>query len=78
MTKVAVKEAQERLPELLEKAANTAEGADFVVELDDGTTVLVEVKKVEKPRPVFGSAKGKIKMKDEFFEPLEDFKDYMQ
>ncbi len=76
MTRVAVKEAQERLPELLKEAANTAEGADFVVELEDGTIVLVEVKKVKKPRPVFGSGKGEIKMKDEFFEPLEDFKDY--
>jgi hypothetical protein len=30
-----------------------------------------------KPRPVFGSAKGKLIMADDFNEPLEDFKEYM-
>ncbi len=28
-------------------------------------------------KPVFGSAKGKIKLSPDFDEPLEDFKDYM-
>lgn len=30
----------------------------------------------ETPRPVFGSAKGKYILSDDFDEPLEDFKDY--
>ena len=29
------------------------------------------------PKPKFGSAKGMFKMNDDFDEPLEDFKDYM-
>jgi len=32
---------------------------------------------VEKNRPKFGSAKGMFVMKDDFDEPLEDFKEYM-
>lgn len=28
-------------------------------------------------KPVFGSAKGKYVLKDDFDEPLEDFKEYM-
>ncbi|MBM2816242.1 MAG: hypothetical protein HW421_3004 [Ignavibacteria bacterium] len=37
-------------------------------------------KKIEKKnhkRNAFGSLKGKIKMADDFDEPLEDFRDYM-
>lgn len=30
-----------------------------------------------KPKPIFGSGKGMFKMKPDFDEPLEDFKDYM-
>jgi hypothetical protein len=33
---------------------------------------------VTKPRPQFGSAKGLIKMSDDFDEPLEDFEEYMK
>jgi hypothetical protein len=32
---------------------------------------------LQKPKPKFGSAKGLIKMADNFDEPLEEFKDYM-
>jgi hypothetical protein len=40
--------------------------------------LLSKTEKAEKkPKPVFGSAKGKIKMAPDFDEELEDFKDYM-
>ena len=72
MTTVPLKEAKERLEELL------AEG-EFMVRLDDGTTLQLEVRPAEKPRPVFGSGKGWFSdMSDDFDEPLEDFKDYME
>lgn len=71
MTTVMLKEAKERLEELFNEK-------DFAVMLEDGTTVLVEVKKAEKPRPVLGSGKGWFTdMTDDFDAPLEDFKDYM-
>ena len=71
MTTVPLKEAKERLEELFDEK-------DFVVMLEDGTKVLVEVKKAERPRPILGSGKGWFTdMADDFDEPLEDFKDYM-
>ncbi len=36
----------------------------------------IELKKQKKER-IFGMLKGKIKMSDDFDEPLEEFKDYM-
>ena len=33
--------------------------------------------KVEKKKPVFGCAKGQFRMREDFDEPLEDFKAYM-
>ena len=72
MTMVSLKEAKERLEELF------FEGNDFAVQLEDGTTLMVEVKKGKKPRPTFGSGKGWFTdMSEDFDEPLEDFKEYM-
>ncbi len=72
MTTLPLKEAKERLEELLEG------GESFGVRLEDGRTVLLEVKLTENPRPVFGSGKGWFSdMAEDFDEPLEDFKDYM-
>ncbi len=36
-----------------------------------------QINQNEKPKRKSGLAKGLIKMKDDFDEPLEDFKDYM-
>ena len=72
MNTLALNEAKERLEELI------SEGKGFVVQLENGTTVLLDVKKVEKPQPMFGSGKGWFTdVSDDFDEPLEDFKDYM-
>lgn len=61
-----------RLEELL------AEG-EFMVRLDDGTTLRLEVKPAGKARPVFGSGKGLFSdMSDDFDAPLEDFREYME
>ena len=72
MTIVPLAEAKERLEELL------AEGG-FRVRLDDGTTLQVGVKPAEPARPVFGSGKGWFSnISDDFDEPLEDFREYME
>ncbi len=40
--------------------------------------LLSKTNKIEKPNPAkFGSGKGMFIMKDDFDEPLEDFKEYM-
>lgn len=48
----------------------TLNGGQYILTLVDNE---VELPKV----PVFGIAKGQIKMSDDFDEPLECFKDYM-
>ncbi len=74
MTTVPLKEAKERLEELL------AEG-EFMVRLDDGTTLRLEVRPLKDAptqRGGFGSAKGWFTMSEDFDEPLEDFREYME
>lgn len=55
--------------------AMKAEVADFIEFLEQ--KAMKGKKKVGKPVPKFGSAKGMFVMHDDFDEPLEDFKDYM-
>ena len=50
-----------------------------MVRLDDGRTLQIGVKAAEQARPVFGSGKGWFSdMSDDFDEPLEDFREYME
>lgn len=50
-----------------------AEVTDFVDFLISKRKKAIKAKK-----PKFGSAKGQFKMADDFDEPLDDFKEYMQ
>jgi len=49
------------------------------MEVSDFMDFLIDkfVKSNRKIIPKFGSAKGKIRLSDDFDQPLEDFKDYM-
>ncbi|CAA9314435.1 MAG: hypothetical protein AVDCRST_MAG68-1477 [uncultured Gemmatimonadetes bacterium] len=72
MHKVHVEEAQGRLAELIEEAA---EGRDVVIAHGNGTAVrLVPVQPDARPR--FGSARGMFRIGDDFDDPLEDFAAY--
>ena len=72
MHRVHVEEAQGRLAELIEEAA---EGRDVVIAHGNGTAVrLVPVQPDARPR--FGSARGMFSIGDDFDEPLEDFAAY--
>lgn len=74
MHSISIDEAQTRLPELFEEAA---EGRDVVITRQDGAAVrLVPVEVYGQPR--FGSARGLFTMADDFDEPLEDFAPYEQ
>ena len=57
----------ESLPKALK--AEVSDFIDFLIEKSS--------KKKKKGTPQFGSAKGKIKMSDDFDDPIDDFKDYM-
>ncbi|MGA2700653.1 MAG: DUF2281 domain-containing protein [Isosphaeraceae bacterium] len=82
MIQVTVAEAQKRLPELL---ALVETGESVEIHLDSGESFVL----VHKPKhasgaaswpgyPKAGSLKGKIWMSDDFDEPLEEFREYME
>lgn len=66
--------AQTRLPELVRQAAR---GEDVIL-TDAGEPVakIIPITRARGPRQ-FGSAKGLIRMADDFDDPLEEFEDYM-
>ncbi|HEX8671488.1 MAG TPA: type II toxin-antitoxin system prevent-host-death family antitoxin [Longimicrobium sp.] len=74
MNKVGIEDAQTRLAELIEQAAD---GGDVVIAHRNGTAVrLVPVQPDGVPR--FGSARGMFSIADDFDAPLEDFAPYEQ
>lgn len=82
MTQVTVTEAQERLPDLLA----TAEAGDAVLIKSDAgrafqLTVPTPVPSVNPAWPGYphaGSAKGLIQVADDFDDPVDELKDYME
>jgi antitoxin (DNA-binding transcriptional repressor) of toxin-antitoxin stability system len=73
MHQIYLKEVETQLAELIEEAAG---GEDIIFTCSDGVSFkLVMVDAVE-ARPKFGSAKGLVKMSDDFDEPLEGFENY--
>ena len=74
MHEVDLKEAQTRLPELIDEAAS---GEEVVITRGDGASFKIVPLVEPEPHPTFGSAKGLIKMGDDFDEPLEEFDAYM-
>jgi antitoxin (DNA-binding transcriptional repressor) of toxin-antitoxin stability system len=74
MVKVALEEATTLLPALIEAAVN---GEEVYITLDNQMIRLVPEITVLQPRKA-GSAKGMIWMADDFDEPLEDFREYME
>jgi prevent-host-death family protein len=70
-----VNEASQHLSDLIEAAIS---GDEIIIMKDNQPVVkLIPVLPV-KIRPKFGSAKGMIKMSDDFDEPLEELKEYME
>lgn len=77
MTVVTTKEAKARLDELLTEAAK---GEEVVIAGEDGSTfkLVLAPARPQGKRGLIGSAKGWFKMADDFDEPLEDFREYME
>lgn len=63
MHKIDLKDAKNRLVELIEKVAS---GKNVVITRSDGSSFQIVPVTTEEPRPKFGSAKGLIKMSDDF------------
>jgi antitoxin (DNA-binding transcriptional repressor) of toxin-antitoxin stability system len=82
MTQVTIPEAQQRLPELL---AAVEAGETVTIRSDSGRTFGLTVlgpARVVNPDwsgyPHAGSAKGLIQVRDDFDEPVEELKEYME
>ncbi|OGC02793.1 DUF2281 domain-containing protein [candidate division KSB1 bacterium RBG_16_48_16] len=75
MYQVPIEQAKAQFLQLIQEAM---EGKEIVITQNNVPKLkLVSIQK-SKPRAQFGSAKGLITMSDDFDDPLEDFKDYMQ
>ena len=82
MTQVTIPEAQQRLPELL---AAVEAGEKILIQSATGRTFILAVQPsapIINPDwpgyPHAGSAKGLIKVPDDFDEPLDELKEYME
>ena len=73
MHTIELKEAEGRLASLIDEAAN---GEEVIITREDGTAFKIVPVIPIAPRPTFGSAKGLIKMAEDFDEPLDDFQAY--
>jgi antitoxin (DNA-binding transcriptional repressor) of toxin-antitoxin stability system len=73
---LSLAEASEDLIRLVEAVL---QGEEVVILKGDRPVVkLTPLEPSPKRRPQFGSAKGLITMSDDFDEPLEDFREYME
>ena len=73
MHTVGLKEAAGRLAELIDEVAS---GEEVVITREDGATFKIVPVALMPPLPQFGSAKGRVQMREDFDEPLEDFQAY--
>jgi prevent-host-death family protein len=75
MQQITLAEASKNLPDLIEAALS---GEEIIIIKDNQPVVKLtpvsQVKRLRQP----GSAKGLITISDDFDEPLEDFKEYME
>jgi antitoxin (DNA-binding transcriptional repressor) of toxin-antitoxin stability system len=75
MTSYSVRDAQERLQELIDDAQ---QGKTVVIHDKSGRIVrLVPMTPTQKPRKA-GSARGLLEINEDFDAPLEDFSEYME
>ena len=74
MQETDLDQAKERLPELIEQAIG---GEDVVITRGDQPLVRLTAVTTQKQQRLFGSAKGLIRISEDFDEPLEDFREYM-
>jgi prevent-host-death family protein len=75
MHKININDAQTYLTDLIEKVIH---GEEIIITKENKPLVRLVPILEAPPKPQFGSAKGLITMTEDFDEPLDDFKDYMQ
>jgi len=72
---VSLDEAQKQLLKLIEAALG---GEEVYIVGDDKQAVQLVPVEMPRRRPIIGSGKGLFEMSDDFDEPLDDFKEYME
>ena len=75
MQQVTIEQAKINLTILIDAVIK---GEEVLITQDEKIAVKLVPTLTDKPRPKFGSAKGKIEIPDNFNEPLEDFADYQR
>ena len=73
MKPITIAEATEKLPELIDAALR---GEEIIITKDGSVVKLIPATPIKPRQP--GSAKGMVWMSDDFDEPLEEFKEYME
>ena len=74
MTHIDIQQARDRLPELIDLAVS---GEEVIISRDQVPLVKLAPIFAGKTRRKFGSAKGLIRLRDDFDQPLEDLRDYV-
>ena len=72
---ISLTEASAELVHLVEAALK---GEEVIITRDNKPVAKLAAVSSTKPRPKFGSARGLITISDDFDEPLEDFREYME
>jgi len=75
MTTVAIEQAQRDLSKLID---DVTLGEHVVITKDEVPVAELVPVAHPAPKPTFGSAKGMVKMSDDFEAPLDGFLDYME
>lgn len=74
MINIDINQAKQHFPELIEKTIS--DGEVIITRGGQPIAKLVAITKPKKERK-FGTAKGLIKMSNDFDQPIDDFKEYM-
>jgi prevent-host-death family protein len=75
MNPITIDEAAQKLPDLIDAALR---GEEVVITKDGSMVKLIPAFSVKRYPAKAGSAKGQVWMSDDFDEPLEEFKEYME
>lgn len=75
MTTVTIEQAQKNLPRLIE---DVAQGEHVVITKNHVPVAELAPVIQLNSKPIFGSAKGMVKMTENFDAPIEDFRDYRE
>ena len=73
MNPINITEAAQKLPDLIDAALR---GEEVIITKDGSIVKLIPATSVKPRQP--GSAKGMVWMSDDFDEPLEEFREYME